>query len=235
MKIKPEDLMRTTPYFKKGDTLPDIGSNPTFEKHIEELKKNDIADKIGIPNGIAVPRLVDVIEGGVQLSFEQARNQVETKIQREKDLNIVQQKANEYLTQAKTADELKALLTKDGIEVKTDVNNLTGIPFSSLQVTKTIQTAVLATKQNEVAKAPIKTGAGTYIVFAATKRTEADMSKFAEQRASIRQQLEGERGNLVYDAYVKAARKRYEDAGKLWVDRKKIDQIVDGINANQAQ
>jgi peptidyl-prolyl cis-trans isomerase D len=234
MKVKPEDLIRTTPYFKKGDTLPEIGSNPTFEKHIEELKKSDIADKIGIPNGIAVPRLIDVIEGGAQLTFGQARNQIETKLQREKDMNIVQQTATNYLTQAKTADELKALLAKDGIEVKTDANNLTGVPFSSLQVTRQIREAVLTTKQNEVAKAPIKTGAGTYIVFAATKRTEADMSKFAEQRNALRQRLEGERGSLVYDSYVKAARKRYEDTGKLWIDRKKIDEFVSSINANQA-
>ena len=117
MKVKPEELIRTTPYFKKGDTLPEIGSNPTFEKHVEELKKTDIADKIGIPNGIAVPRLIDVIDGGVQLTFDQARNQVETKLQRDKDLNIVQQKANEYLTTAKTADEFKALLSRDGIEI----------------------------------------------------------------------------------------------------------------------
>ncbi len=233
MKVKPEDLMRTTPYFKKGDTLPDIGSNPTFEKHVEELKKTDIADKIGIPNGIAVPRLIDVIDGGVPLTFDQARNQVETKLQREKDLNIVQQKANEYLTTAKTADELKALLSKDGIEVKTDANNLTGIPFSNFQVTQQIRTAVMATKQNEVAKAPIKTGAGSYIVFAATKRTEADMSKFADQKNSIRMRLEGEHGNLVYDAYVKASRKRYEDAGKLWIDNKKINEVIDSLNPNQ--
>lgn len=233
MKVKPEDLIRTTPYFKKGDTLPEIGSNPTFEKHVEELKKEGIADKIGIPNGIAVPRVIDVIDGGVQLTFDQARNQVETKLQREKDLNIVQQKANEYLTKAKTADELKALLTKDGVEVKTDANNLTGVPFSSFQVTQQIRTAVMATKQNEVAKAPIKTGAGTYIVFAATKRTEADMSKFAEQKSSLRARLEGERGNLVYDAYVKASRKRYEDAGKLWIDKKKIDEVIDSLNPNQ--
>lgn len=233
MKIRPEDLIRTTPYFKKGDTLPEIGSNPTFEKHVEELKKGEIADKIGIPNGIAVPRLIDVIEGGVQLSFEQSRNQIETKLQREKDINAVQQKAASYLAKAKTADELKALLKADGIEAKTDNNNLAGIPFSSLQITKQIQVAVLATKQNEVVKAPIKTGAGTYLVFAVTKRTEPDMSKFAEQKNSLRMQLEGERGSLVYDAYVKAARKRYEDAKKIWIDQKRINTFIDSINANQ--
>ncbi len=233
MKVKPEDLIRTTPYFKKGDTLPEIGSNPTFEKHIEELKKGDIADKIGVPNGIAVPRLTDVIEGGVQLTFDQARNQIETKIQREKDVNAVQQKAASYLAKAKTAEELRALLKADGIEPKVDTNNLVGIPFSSLQITQQVKTAVLATKENEVAKAPIKTGAGTYIIFAATKRTEADMSKLAEQKRALRMQMEGERGSLVYDAYVKAARKRYEEGKKIWIDQKRIDQFIDSINANQ--
>lgn len=233
MKVTPEELMRTTPYFKKGDTLPDIGSNPSFEKSVEELKKGDIADKIGIPNGIAVPRLVDVIEGGVQLTFEQARNQIDTKLQREKDVNAVQQKAAAYLAKAKTADELKALLKADGIEAKTDANNLSAIPFSSLQITKQIQTAVLATKENEVAKAPVKTGAGTYLIFAATKRTEADMAQFAVQKRAIQMQMEGERGSLVYDAFVRAARKRYEDAKKIWIDQKRIDQLIDSINANQ--
>ena len=233
MKVAPEDLIRTTPHFKKGDTLPEIGSNPTFEKHVEELKKGEIADKIGIPNGIAVPRLIDVIEGGVQLSFEQSRNQIETKLQREKDVNAVQQKAAAYLAKAKTAEELKALLKADGIEAKPDGNNLAGIPFSSLQITQQIRTAVLATKENEVVKAPIKTGVGTYLIFAATKRTEAEMSKFADQKRSIRMQLEGERGSLVYDAYVRAARKRYEDAKKIWIDQKKINQFIDSINANQ--
>lgn len=233
MKLTPEELIRNTPYFKKGDTLPEIGSNPTFEKNIEDLKKGDIGDKIGIPNGIAVPRVTDVIDGGVQLTFEQSRNQIDTKLQREKDVNAVQQKAAAYLAKAKTADELKALLKADGIEAKVDSNNLAGIPFSSLQVTQQVKTAVLATKQNEVARAPVKTGAGTYLVFAATKRTEADMAKFAEQKRQLRMQLEGERGSLVYDAYVKAARKRYDDAKKIWIDHKRIDQFIDGINANQ--
>jgi peptidyl-prolyl cis-trans isomerase D len=233
MKVKPEELTRTTPYFKKGDTLPEIGSNPTFEKHVEDLKKGEIADKIGIPNGIAVPRVIDVIEGGAQLTFDQARNQIETKLQREKDVNAVQQKAASYLAKAKTADELKALLKQDGIEIKTDANNLTGLPFSSLQTTQQVQAAVLATKENEVVKAPIKTGAGTYLIFAATKRTEADMSKLADQKRSLRMQLEGERGSMIYDAYVKAARKRYEDAKKIWIDQKRIDQFIDSINANQ--
>ena len=233
MKLTPEELIRNTPYFKKGDTLPEIGSNPTFEKNIEDLKKGDIGDKIGIPNGIAVPRVTDVIEGGVQLSFEQSRNQIDTKLQREKDVNAVQQKAAAYLAKAKTAEELRALLKTDGIEAKVDTNNLVGIPFSSLQVTQQVKTAVLSTKQNEVARAPVKTGAGTYLVFAATKRTEAEMTKFAEQKRQLRMQLEGERGSLVYDAYVRAARKRYDDAKKIWIDRKRIDQFIDGINTNQ--
>lgn len=236
MKVKPEELIKTTPYFKKGDTLPGIGSNPTFESHVEGLKKGEIADKIGIPDGIAVPRLIDVIDGGAQLTFDQARNQIETKIGREKDLTAALDKANELIKNAKSADDLKALLTKEGFEAKTDNSNLTGIPMATLQLSQVIQKAVLATKQGEVYKAPIKTGAGTYIVFAATKRTDPDMAKFTDaEKRSYKQRVAAEKGSIAYDAFIKDTRKRYETEKKIWIDEKKIESYINGLNSQANQ
>ncbi len=235
MKVKPEDLIRTTPYFKKGDTLPEIGSNPTFEDNVAELKKGDIGVKLGVPNGMAIPRVVDVLEGGVQLTFEQAHNQIESKLGRERELNAAQEKARDILTKAKTADEFKSLLAKDGIEVKTDANNLASMPFSSLQVSQQIRSAVMATKQGEAAKAPIKTGAGSYLVFAATKRTEADLTKLtAEEKSSLRQRLVSEKGSLAYDTFVKDIRKKYDAEKKITIYQDRIDAYVSSLNANQA-
>lgn len=234
MKVKPEDLIRTTPYFKKGDTVPEIGSNPTFEGAVESLKKGEIGDKVGIPNGIAVPRVVDVIEGGVQLNFEQAQGQIASKLGNEKELNAAQQKANEILANAKTADAFKAALAKEGIEVKTDANNLTGLPFANLQTSQQVQAAVLATKQNEVGKMPIKTGVGTYLIFAATKRTDADMTKLTDaERKSLRQRLISEKGSLLMDAHLKDARKRLEAEKKIWVDDARINKFLDSLTSNQ--
>ncbi len=236
MKVKPEELIRETPYFKKGDTLPDIGSNPTFEDHVKDLKKGEIADKIGIPNGFAVPRLTDVIEGnGAQLNFEQAKNQIVTKLTREKEANAAQQKAAEIVNAAKNADEFKALATKAGFEVKTDVNNLTSLPFPSLQTGSQVKTAVLALKQGEVTKAPIKTGAGSYLIFAATKRTDPDMNKLAEQKTTVKQRLVSEKASMMYDSYIKDIRKKYETGGKLTIDRAKIDAYLNSLSPAQSQ
>ncbi len=235
MKVKPEDLIRATPYFKKGDTLPDIGSNPTFEDHVKDLKKGDIADKIGIPNGFAIPRLTDVIEGnGAQLNFEQAKNQITTKLTREKEASAAQQKAAEIVNSAKTADEFKALAAKAGFEVKTDMNNLTGLPFPNIQTNQQVKTAVLALKQGEVSKAPIKTGVGTYLIFAATKRTDPDMAKLAEQKTTVKQRLVSEKASMMYDSYIKDARKKYETSGKISIDRTKIDAFINGLSATQS-
>jgi peptidyl-prolyl cis-trans isomerase D len=234
MKVKPEELIRSTPYFKKGDTLPDIGSNPTFEDHVKDLKKGEIADKIGIPNGFAIPRLTDVIDGnGALLNFEQAKNQIVTKLTREKEANAAQQKAAEIVNAAKNADEFKALATKAGFEVKTDVNNLTSLPFPNLQTGSQVKTAVLALKQGDVTKSPIKTGAGSYLIFAATKRTDPDMNKLAEQKTTVKQRLVAEKASMMYDSYIKDTRKKYETSGKLTIDRTKIDAYLNSLSATQ--
>ena len=64
------------------------------------------------------------------------------------------------------------------------------------------------------------------MIFVATKRTEADMSKIGGEREGLRQRLVGERQSMAYDAYIKAARKRYEDAGKIKIYQDRIDKIL---------
>jgi hypothetical protein len=88
--------------------------------------------------------------------------------------------------------------------------------------------ALFSLKTNEVVKAPIKYGAGGFLIFAATKRDEADMSKIGSSREDIRQTLTIERQTMAFDAYIKAARKRYEAAGKLRIYQDRIDKDMEG-------
>jgi len=79
-------------------------------------------------------------------------------------------------------------------------------------------------KEGEVGKTPIKFGAG-YLVVAATKRTEADLSKLVTEREGIRQRLLSERQQVAYDAYMKETRKRYELEVKIRVYQDRIDSF----------
>jgi peptidyl-prolyl cis-trans isomerase D len=232
LKVSPDALIRTTPFFKNGDTLPEIGSNPAFENAVSTLDKGEIGDKINIPGGFAIPRLVETREKGVQLTFEEAKNQVDNVVRREKEKTLVRDTAFAIVNQAKTADEFRALAKQHGLEVKTDENNLTSYPASNLTTLQQIRAAVTPLKAGEVSKTPIKVGMN-YLIFAATSRTEPDLTQLATQRAGLRERLEAEQGSLVYDAFVKGARKRYEDQGKIKIYQERLDAFLSGLTQQQ--
>ncbi|HZS07545.1 MAG TPA: peptidyl-prolyl cis-trans isomerase [Blastocatellia bacterium] len=224
LNVKPETLIRNIPFFKKGDTLPEIGSNPQFEGAVEPLKKGEIADKVGVPNGLAVPRLVDLKEPGQQLTFEDAKFLVEQKLRSIREPDMARQKAQEIISEAKTAADLEGLFKKEGLEVKKDTN-FNGFSFSSMQLVQQAKTAALALKEGEVSKTPIKVGA-SWMVFGATKRKDPDMARLATDREGIRQRLLGDAQNMAFDTYVKASRKRYEADGKLTIYQDRIDKFL---------
>jgi len=224
--VAPETLVRSTPFFKNGDTLPGIGSNPTFEEAVAQLKEGEIGDKVGIPEGLAVPQVVAVRQAGQQLSFEEAKFQVSEKLRREREPNLAQQRAQEIVNQAKTAAEFQQLIKQAGLDVKTDtnLNTLTspGSATGGLQALQQARNTALNLKEGDVSKTPIKFGAA-YLIMAATKRTEADLSKLAAERDGVRQAILRERQNLALDTYLKSARKRYDEGGQIRIDQDRID------------
>ncbi len=245
LKVSPDSLLKTTPYFKNGDALNDLGdssspaNNPAWDEATVTLAKGEIGDKVSIPGGFAVPRVVDILDKGTAMSFEQARNLVENKYRQEKEPNVARSRAEEILNQARTAADFERIAKAEGLEVKTDTNfnNYTfpGAAQGGLQASNQARAALANLKTDEVAKAPIKVGA-SYLIFAAKKREEADMSKLAQEREGVRQGIITERQGIVYDSFVKAARKRYEDQGKLKIYQERIDKFFDAaMAAQQAQ
>ena len=159
MKQPAASLLKNTPYFKDGDTLPEIGSNPAFEEAVKDLKKGDITEKVGIPNGLAIPQLADLLSEGTALSFDQAKNQVENKWRDEKEPNVAMARAQDIVNKAKSAAEFNALCKAEGLEVKTDsnFNNVTfpGSSAGGLQSSQVARNALFNLKEGEVVKAPI--------------------------------------------------------------------------------
>ena len=241
--VSADSLLRTTPYFKNGDAQKDLGdskdpaNNPAFDDATSQLPKGEVGEKVGIPGGFAIPQVVDILDKGAALSFEQARNQVENKYRQEKEPNLAQARAQEILNQSKNAEDFERLAKAEGLEIKSDTNfntySFPGAAQGGLQASQQARSAVTALKEGEVAKAPIKVGA-SYLIFAAKKRTEADLSKLPQEREGVRQSLLGERQGLAYDSFTKAARKRYEDQGKIKIYQDRIDKFFKTAEAAQA-
>ncbi|NBO65575.1 MAG: hypothetical protein EBU88_12175 [Acidobacteria bacterium] len=235
LKVPPSTLLKTTPYFKAGDPLPTLGkgagfaSNAAFEEAVSTLKNGEIGDKVSIPGGQAVPQLIDQLGNGQQMSFEQARNQVEDKLRREREPMLAKTFSQDLLAKATSAAELESLAKAQGLEIKTDTN------FESYRFpggvgnrnSNTYQAKYLAQrlKAGEVAKAPIRAGT-SYIVYAAKSRVEADLSQLGSQKSSIKTTILAERRNAATDALVKGLRAKYEKDGRLKVNQELIDKVM---------
>ena len=243
IKISADSMLKTTPYFKNGDEQKDLGdsgslaNNPAFDDATSTLAKNDIGEKVSIPGGFAVPRVVDILDKGTALTFEQARNQVENRYRKEKEPNLAQSRAQEILNQSKNAEDFERQAKAEGLEIKNDTNfntySFPGAAQGGLQARNQASAALMALKEGEVAKIPIKVGA-SYLIFAAKKRTEADLSKLPQDREGVRQALLNERQGQAYDAFTKASRKRYEDQGKIKIYQDRIDKFFSAAAAAQA-
>ncbi|MFN0086489.1 MAG: SurA N-terminal domain-containing protein [Blastocatellia bacterium] len=245
MRVSVDSMLRTTPYFKANDPLPDLGkgsgfaSNPAFEEAVAALRgKNEIGEKVSIPGGFAIPMLIDRLDKGAQLSFDQARNQVEDKVRKEREPNLAKARAEELLKQAKSAADLERLMKAEGLDVKSDTNfnnyQFPGASGGGLQVGNQARAALYSLKEGEVARSPIKVGAA-YLLFAAAKRTEADLTKLAGEKQGIRDSLIAERQGLTYDAFIKAARKRYEDQGKIKIYQSELEKFFAKAEAASQQ
>lgn len=153
MKLGTDKVFKTTPFFKKGDALPDWGNVPQFEDGIADLKKGDIGDKVQIPGGYAIPQVVDERTPGTQLTFDEARNQVEQALRKEREPDLARQRATEIVTQAKTPAEFQSMLKAEQVEVKT-ANNLDtltspGAAAGGLQILQQARTAALSLKEGK--------------------------------------------------------------------------------------
>lgn len=240
--LKTTPPIKSTPYFKDGDPLPGLGdssgyaSNPAFDGAVGNLKKNEIGVPVSIPGGYAVPMAADVLDNGAQMSFDQARNQVEDKLRREKEPNLAKSRAQELVSQAKDTADLERLMKAEGLDVKKDTNFNTyqfpGASAGGLQAQNQARAAMFNLKDGEVSKVPVKVGAA-YLIFAATKRTEADLSKLAADREGLRQALITERQNAAYEAFIKEARKRYDAQGKIKIYQDRIDKFFAQAEAAQ--
>jgi peptidyl-prolyl cis-trans isomerase D len=242
--VTADSLLKATPYFKDGDEQKDLGdsgshaNNPAFDNATNSLAKGEIGEKVSIPGGFAVPRVVDILDKGTTPSFEQARNQVENKYRQEKEPSFAQARAQEILSQSKGVEDFERLVKAEGLETKSDTNfnsySFSGASQAGSQVSNQARAALMSLKEGEIAKSPIKVGA-SYLIFAAKKREEADLSKLPQERDGVRQSILNERQSLAFEAFVKATRKRYEDQGKIKIYQDRIDKFFKASEAEQQQ
>ena len=212
--MKPEEMVRETPFIKPGDDVPNIGSSQQFEAVVEPLNNvGDIGEPTGVKGGFAVPMLIDKKDPRIP-DFEEVKAKVAQAVKREKAKEQLAQMARDIASSVKTPAEIKAAAEKAGFEVATEEAYKLGGTLGKAGTSPALDETIYSLKTGEVAKTPLKVG-DNWVVLGVTNRKEADLAEFAQQRDQLMQTMLSARQNQVFEDYVVTVQRRMMQAGKI--------------------
>ena len=214
--MSPAEMVKETGFIKPGDDVPDIGSSPQFEESVAPLNNpQDVGERTGIRNGFAIPMLVEKRDPRVP-ELAEVRDQVAERVKQEKAKTQLEQAARE-LAAANSPDELKAVAERLGLKVETSKDYTVGTPLGVAGTSPAADDAIFALRPGNVTKTPIKNG-DTWVVVAATNRTDADLAEFGKQRDQLIQSALDRRRSQMFDDYLASLRSRLEREGDIKVN-----------------
>lgn len=224
------DMVRETAYVKPGDNVDKIGNSPQFEDGIAGLENAmDVGDEIPVPEGFAIPLLVDKKEPR-DAEFDEVRARITEIVKVEKARAQIEEIARQIASGSGSPTAIAAAATAKGLKAGESKSFILGSPLGegpSASTSEQLEDAIYGLRAGEVGKDPIKIGENYYVV-GVTNRTEANMEEFAQQRDKLTEEMLLRKRGEVFSDYVAAARQRMESSGsiKIYPDAiAKLDEV----------
>ncbi|MGI8542446.1 MAG: peptidyl-prolyl cis-trans isomerase [Aridibacter sp.] len=221
-----DNMIRETSYVKPGDEVENIGVSQDFEQGIASLEKqNDVGDKIPIPNGFAIPMLVDK-KAPRDAMFDEVKEQAAEAYKADQARNRIEQIAKAIADNAASAGDLSSAATGQKLKALEAKDFVLGSPLGegpSATTNESLEDAIFNLKKGEVTK-PIKIGDNWYIV-GVNEREEANIDDFAKEREQMVQQLLTQKQNRIFSDYLGAVRQEMETKGKIKIFKDAIAKI----------
>lgn len=211
------DMVRETGYVKPGDNIDKIGVSQQFEDGIAGLQNpQDVGDKTPVPDGFAIPMLIDS-KPPRDAEFAEVRDQIVDVVKLEKARSQVEEIANQIASGAANVDALSALATAKGLKAQDQKSFILGSPLGqgpSASTNDSLEDAIYAMNAGSVTKTPIKVN-DNWVIVGVKNREDANMEDFAKQRDQLVEQMLRQKRNTVFSDYLSAIRQRYESEGKI--------------------
>jgi peptidyl-prolyl cis-trans isomerase D len=213
--MSPADMVRETGFVKPGDDVPNIGANQQFEQALAGLNNaNDVAEPTGIKNGFAVPMLVDKKDPRIP-DFDEVKTKVSDTIKQQRAKEQLEQKAKDLVAGLTTADAVKALGEKEGLDAGFEEGWKLTSTLGKAGTNVSIDDAIYGLKEGEVSKTPIKID-DKWVIVGVVKRIEPDFTAYTGgENERLKTQLLGARQNQVFDDYISKAEQRMRQEGKI--------------------
>lgn len=209
-----------------GRPIPEIGVSPEFDQSLANLKQGEVSQPVALQgNKIALAVVTNVVPGRAA-AFEEVQSQVRDRVIQNRLSVAVQNKAAELVANAKSmGGDLAKAAKSMGLEVKTSDEFMHSGEIAGLGSAAYFQEAF--SRPVGAVFGPVAVTDST-VVAKVVARVEPDMSKLAEQRSTIRDQIKSEKArdrNVLFEAGVKD---ELERKGKLKIHQDVIKRLISG-------
>ena len=222
--MTPAEMVRETAFVKRGDDVPDIGSNQNFEQTLEGLNNpKDVGEATGVKNGFAIPMLLEKKEPRIP-DFDEVKTKVADAIKEQRAKEQLEQRAKDLVASLSGPDAIKAAGEKEGYESGLEESYKLGGALGKAGASPALDDLIYSLKPGEFSKTPIKVE-DKWVIVGVTKKYDADQGAFAAQRDTLKQSMISERQDQVFEDYVAGVQQRMKKDGQIKIYDKVLAQL----------
>jgi peptidyl-prolyl cis-trans isomerase D len=210
--------------YENGKPIPDIGVSAEFDQSVALLRKGEVSQPVALAgNKIALAVALDVTPARPS-TFAESEAAVRDEMIRKRSNAAVQTHAKELLDKAKSmGGDLGKAAKSMGLEVKTSDEVSRSGAVEGLGSASYVQEGFKLPDGSLFG--PVGTPDST-IVAKVIAHVPADMSKFAEQRNTIRDELKGQRGRDREALFEASLRESLIKQGKIKIHQDVINRLI---------
>ncbi|MCI0422363.1 MAG: peptidyl-prolyl cis-trans isomerase [Acidobacteria bacterium] len=207
--------VQETPLFLQGASIPLIGNSAEFSSKVFGLKDKEVGSPTRIPNGFALPQLVEIKAPYVP-SLDEVRSRVEDALKASKASDLAKAKAQEFAEKAKSAGALEKLAKSYSVEIKTSEEFTRNGSLQDLGSSSPFDSFAFSSEQGSISQ-PIEVGQ-RHVIAQLMERKPISPEEFAKAKDSLRQSLLTPKKDRLFQAYVDSVRETMTKAGSIKID-----------------
>lgn len=209
-------------FISRNDSLPGIGTSPQLTDAVFGMKANAAPASVSLASGYAVAQVAEVKPPSTP-TFEQVKDRIASELKQQKAQSMLAQKLQELSEKARASHNLKDAAKAVGATVKTSDLVAPDGQVPDIGALASSAPQVFDMKPGDISQ-PINLGLKGVVIDLLEKTAPSD-AEFELTKNQLKAALLDNKRSEVEEAFVVALRNRLQKAGKLVIDKKKVEAL----------
>jgi peptidyl-prolyl cis-trans isomerase D len=208
-----------------GQAVPEIGTNADFDQSVSTLQAGQVSQPVALPGNKLAMAVVTAVQPSRPSTLQEVESKVRDTLTQTKLRQVEEKHARELYDKTKSmGGDLAKAAKSMGLDVKTSDDFTRTGAVEGIGSAGYFQ-AGFSQPDGSILQ-PVAVPDGSWVVAKVISHVPADMSKLAEQRSSIRDDIKSQRARERAELFDLGVRDELKKEGKLKYHQDVIDQLM---------